>query len=179
VIAETSNCSISPTSKQSTVGQLFSASRSSSPSRFRAAVDAQRQNLGQAGEFGARRCPLPAEAECAVERFHIYIIEEQHVEVDIQVQGAAEALVQGGSARLGRLTVKIGLSGQVCGDAELADAEHPAHDGWMSVAQFKTLVPRAIHSPFRSQPTGPTRHAACAIAALASPARCWQPVLGG
>lgn len=48
--------------------------------------------------------------------------------MDIEVKRTAEALDQGGRAGLGRLTGKTGLLDQICSDATIDDAEHPAHD---------------------------------------------------
>jgi hypothetical protein len=50
------------------------------------------------------------------------------VEVDVEVQRAAEALDQGDRTGLGRLTRKPRLLDQVRGYAAVDDAEHSAHD---------------------------------------------------
>ena len=52
------------------------------------------------------------------------------MEVDIQVERAAEALEQGDRAGVGRLVGKPGLLDQVGGETTVDDAEHLAHEGW-------------------------------------------------
>jgi len=51
-------------------------------------------------------------------------VEEQHLEVDVDVQRAAEALDQRHRAGLDRLTEEPRLLGQVHGDAPVDNAEH-------------------------------------------------------
>jgi len=50
------------------------------------------------------------------------------MEVDIEVQGTAEALDQGDRARLGRLAGEPSFSNEVRGDTAVDDAERLAHD---------------------------------------------------
>jgi hypothetical protein len=57
---------------------------------FQVPADAQRQNLGQPGELGARRRLHPAEALCAVGPLDIHPVDKQRVEVNVQIQRAAE-----------------------------------------------------------------------------------------
>ena len=70
-----------------------------------------------------------AKLDRVVRALDIHPVEEQHVEVDVEVQGAAEALDQGDRACMGRLAGKSSLLDQVRGNASVDDAEHLAHDG--------------------------------------------------
>ena len=58
----------------------------------------------------------------------IHPVEEQHEEVDIQIERAAGTLYQGICPGLGRHTGKTRFLSQMCGNAALDNAEHPAHD---------------------------------------------------
>lgn len=106
--------------------QLFSTSRSNSPWRYQKATDVPRQHLCKAGQLGAGWGPHPTKPQRAVGTLDVHPVEEEHVEVDVEVQRAAEALDQGDRAGLGRLTRKARLLDQVRGYAAIDDAEHPA-----------------------------------------------------
>jgi len=61
---------------------------------FQKAADAQREEVGQPGELGARRRFDSAKPARAVGALDILPVEEQHVQVDVEIQSAAEALDQ-------------------------------------------------------------------------------------
>ncbi len=54
----------------------------------------------------------------------VHAVEPQHVEVDVEIQRAAEALDQGHRTALGAGAVDAGLIGQPAGDHALHDAQH-------------------------------------------------------
>ena len=64
--------------------------------------------------------------------FHVHAVEPQHVEVDVQVQRAAETLDQRHRAALGAGAVDAGLIGQPAGDHALHDAQHRANGFWLA-----------------------------------------------
>ncbi len=72
-------------------------------------ADAVCEDLDQMGELGTRRRRHPPEPERAVGALGIHPVEKQHIEVDVQVQSAAEALDQGDCTGLGRLAGKPGF----------------------------------------------------------------------
>lgn len=98
------------------------------PLPFQVAADAPGKGLGQLRELGAGRCLHPTEAQRAIRTLDIDPVEEQHVEVQVQIQRAAETLDQGDRAGLRRLPREARLLDQVRSDAPVDDAEHPAHD---------------------------------------------------
>lgn len=81
-----------------------------------------------AGKLGAGRCLLPAEAQRAVGVLDIHPVENQHVEVDVEVQRAAEALDLCHRAGLGRLAGESRLFDHARGDAAVNNTEHTGHD---------------------------------------------------
>jgi len=84
--------------------------------------------LGQSGKRGSGRCLYPAEAQRAIAALNIHSVEEQHVQVDVQVERAAETLDQGDHTSLGRLAGKPRLRDQVRGDAAVDKGQHMTHD---------------------------------------------------
>ena len=70
------------------------------------------------------------------------------MQVGIQVLRAGKALDQGDRASLGLLALKAGLLAQVCGDAAVDDAGHPAED-----ASDLILFPNSLTQPPKSQKT--------------------------
>lgn len=58
---------------------------------------------------------------------YIHPVQKQHVEMDVQVQGRAEALDQGDRPSGSFLAGQSGLPGQVGGDRPGHDTQHPAH----------------------------------------------------
>ncbi len=66
------------------------------------------------------------------------------MEVDVQVERAAEALNQGDRAGLGALAGKPSLPRQVGGDAAVDDGEHLAHDGRVAREQKPQGVSRRV-----------------------------------
>lgn len=84
--------------------------------------------FGQPGQLGAGRLFHPAETQHAIRTLDVYPIEKQHVEVDIEVQRAAEALDQCDRAGLGRLSGESRLLDHVRGDAAVNNTEHTGQD---------------------------------------------------
>ena len=68
------------------------------------AADAPCKDLSKPGQLGAGRRFHPAEPQRAVRTLDVNPVEEQHVEVDVEVERTAEALDQRDRAGLGRLT---------------------------------------------------------------------------
>ncbi|EKK97637.1 hypothetical protein VCHC61A2_3617 [Vibrio cholerae HC-61A2] len=77
--------------------------------------------------------------------FHVHAVEPQHVEVDVQVQRAAETLDQRHRAALGAGAVDAGLIGQPAGDHALHDAQHRANGFWLAGEQETQGVRKAQH----------------------------------
>ncbi|CRN69255.1 hypothetical protein PAERUG_P42_1_London_26_VIM_2_10_12_00013 [Pseudomonas aeruginosa] len=107
----------------------------------------------------------------------VHAVEPQHVEVNIQVQRAAEALDQGHRTALRAGVVDADLIGQPAGDHALHDAQHRANGFWLAGEQETQGVRKAQH-PLPHRPRAehllhqmPRRlgHAPCA-AARAQPA---------
>ncbi len=75
----------------------------------------------------------------------VHAVEPQHVEVNIQVQRAAEALDQGHHAALRRIPRHAGLIGKPTGDHALHDAQHRANGFWLAGEQETQGVRKAQH----------------------------------
>ena len=91
------------------------------------APDTVREGAGQLVELGARGCLDAAKAQRAVETLGVDAVEDEHVEVHVEVQRAAEALDQPHRTRLRALARESGLADQVGGETAMGDAEHRAH----------------------------------------------------
>ena len=89
------------------------------PLAFEVATNAHCQCLGQSGQLGAGRCLHPVETQRAIGTLDLNSVQEQHMEMDIQIQCAAKALNQGDRAGLSRPTREPGLPDRVRGDTQL------------------------------------------------------------
>ena len=89
------------------------------PLAFEVAANAHCQCLGQSGQLGAGRCLHPVETQRAIGTLDLNSVQEQHMEMDIQIQCAAKALNQGDRAGLSRPTREPGLPDRVRGDNQL------------------------------------------------------------
>jgi len=68
------------------------------------------------------------------------------MEVNVEVQGAAEALFEGDRACLGRFAGKSSLLGQVPGDASVNYADHLTHDARSAGKQEPQRTHRKLFS---------------------------------
>ena len=80
----------------------------------------QLRRCGRTGAAQARLAPRGLDVRV------VHAVEPQHVEVNIQVQRAAEALDQGHHAALRRIPRHAGLIGKPTGDHTMHDAQHRA-----------------------------------------------------
>ncbi len=87
--------------------------------------------MGQLGELlsGGR---LDPEELAAV---NVHAVEEQHVEVNVEIQRAAETLDEGDGASASRGVCVTGLVGQMRGNGAVDDAQHTPHDIWATGKQ--------------------------------------------
>ena len=92
-------------------------------------ADAVRKGVGQAGHLSIRRRLQPAKPQQPIRSLDVHAVEKQHVEVNVELQSAAEALDQGDRACPGCVAGKPSLLDQVRGNASVDNAEHLAHDG--------------------------------------------------
>lgn len=81
-----------------------------------------------AAELGARGRLHPAERERAVGALDVHPVEEQHVEVQVEVERTPKALDQRHRAGGSALGTEAGLRREMRGDAALDDAQHRTHD---------------------------------------------------
>jgi len=109
-------------------------------------ADAMRDGVGELRQL--RRGGGAAQARLAPRGLDVRVVhavEPQHVEVNIQVQRAAEALDQGHRTALGAGAVDAGLIGQPAGDHALHDAQHRANGFWLAGEQETQGVRKAQH----------------------------------
>jgi len=142
------------------------------PSALQKTTDALSNSVGQFGELGTARRPHPAESRRSVGALDIHPVEEQHMEVNIQIQRTAKTLDQRDRAGVRRLMRQSGLLDQVRSNHPVNDAEHLAHDRRAAGEQEtqwkrKTQHPLA-HRLFREnlihQQRGTFCHTACPTA---------------
>ena len=76
---------------------------------FQETTDAMCNGLGQVGDLGVRRRLHPAKTDRFIRTLDIYLIEEQHVEMDIEVQCRHKPLDQRNRTRLRDLAGETGL----------------------------------------------------------------------
>jgi hypothetical protein len=93
------------------------------------APDAPGDGVRQFGELGGGRGPHPAKPlDPSTGPNDVDPIQEQHMEVEVQVQRTAEALDQRHRAGARRLAGESGLPDRVAGDDPIDDAELVAVD---------------------------------------------------
>jgi hypothetical protein len=72
---------------------------------------------------------------CSIGAGEVNTIQEQHVKMNIQVQGTAETLYKRDRACVSGLPGVTGLMDQVRCNGTVNDTQHPAHDGRMAGKQ--------------------------------------------
>ena len=87
---------------------------------------------GQLGEFSTGRCLYPPKPG-AFPIINIDTVQEQHMEMDIQIQRRSKPLNQRDRASMGHLVGLPSLFDQVCCDNPVDNTEHPTHDLRMGV----------------------------------------------
>lgn len=82
----------------------------------------------QLGKFGAARRVHPTEPGGSMASIDIHAIEEQHVEMDIQIEHRPEPLDQRDCTRSGRVACIACFPDQMRGDDTVNDAQHAPLD---------------------------------------------------
>ena len=120
---------------------------------FEQAADASGERDGQRLELRGGRCPDAVKAERSVRALDVDAVEQEHMEVHVQVQRAAEALDQGHRPSPRVLPREPGLGDQVRGETAVDDAERRAHDLGVVGEQEPERVRHAQH-PLAHGPFG-------------------------
>ena len=95
--------------------------------------------------LGAGRCGYAEKPRIRTGVIHIDAIEEQHMEMDIQIECPAEALDQGDGAGVRHLVSEPRLPDQVCGNHTVDNTQHPAHDRRTAGQQQPQRIWKAQH----------------------------------
>ena len=95
---------------------------------FQKAADTLGDGVRQLGEFGAGRCLDPAEPGRPIGTIGVDAVQEQHMEMDIQVERGAKPLDQRYRSRLGCLFRKTCFLDQMCGEGTVDDTQHLSHE---------------------------------------------------